>query len=114
MLIYEKKVEENDELVRHLFYAEGTVPTDDDVQLTYKDAEGTEITDLTVDSKLLDDKHGGIINEDGDAITVWADDVNIIPGNIDAEEERDDDDEDDEPEEPVETPTENPDQTEEP
>ena len=105
MLIYEKKVEENDELVRHLFYTDGNIPANDDDQLSYKDGEGSAISDLTVTSKLLDDGHGGIMNEDGDAITVWAGDVNIIPGNIDAEEETGEDDGDDEPEEPVETPT---------
>lgn len=85
MLIYEKKVEENNELVRHLFYAEGNIPTSDDVQLSYKDDEGAAVSDLTVTSKLLDDGHGGIKTEDGEAINVWAGNVNIIPGNLDGE-----------------------------
>ena len=85
MLIYEKKVEENNELVRHLFYAVGTVPTNDDVQLSYKDDEGTAVSGLTVTSKLLDDGHGGIKTEDGEAVNVWAGNVNIIPGDLDGE-----------------------------
>lgn len=85
MLIYEKKVEENDELVRHLFYAEGNIPTNDDVQLSYKDDEGAAVSGLTVTSKLLDDGHGGIKTEDGEAINVWAGNVNIIPGDLDGE-----------------------------
>lgn len=82
MLIYEKKVEENNEMVRHLFGTEGHIPSDEDVQLTYKDAEGSEVSGLTVDSKLLDDGHGGIKTEDGEVVNVWLGDVNIIPGDI--------------------------------
>ena len=81
MLIYEKKVEENNEMVRHLFGTEGHIPSDEDVQLTYKDAEGKAVSGLTVDSKLLDDGHGGIKTEDGSKVNVWLGDVNIIPGD---------------------------------
>lgn len=86
MLIYEKKVEENSELVRHLFGTEGNVPSADDVQLSYKDESGSAVSGLTVNSKLLDDGHGGIKTEDGDAVQVWLGDTNIIPGGIDAPE----------------------------
>lgn len=82
MLIYEKKVEENDELVRHLFGTEGNIPSEDDVQLSYKDANGTAVSGLTVTSKLLDDGHGGIKTEDGSAVNVWLGDKNIVPGNF--------------------------------
>ncbi len=87
MLIYEKKVEENDELVRHLFGTEGNIPSEDDVQLSYKDASGTAVSDLTVTSKLLDDGHGGIKTEDGSAVNVWLGDKNIVPGNLESTKE---------------------------
>lgn len=82
MLIYEKKVEESNEMVRHLFGTEGNIPNPDDVQLSYKDASGDEVEGLTVTSKLLDDGHGGIKTEEGDEILVWMADKNIIPGNV--------------------------------
>lgn len=82
MLIYEKKVEENSELVRHLFGTTGHVPSDSDLQLTYTDEDGDVVTDLTVLSQLLDDGHGGIKTKAGEKILVWLDDLNIIPGNV--------------------------------
>lgn len=82
MLIYEKKVEENNELVRHLFGTEGNIPSENDAQLSYKDASGTTVSDLTVTSKLLDDGQGGIKTEDGSAVNVWLGDKNIVPGNL--------------------------------
>ena len=82
MLIYEKKVEENDELVRHLFGTEANVPSADDVQLTYADADGDPITGLTVDTQLFDDGHGGMKLADGEAVSVWIGNKNVIPGNI--------------------------------
>lgn len=82
MLIYEKKVEENNELVRHLFGTTGHIPSDSDLQLTYTDADGDVVTDLTVLSQLLDDGKGGIKTKDGEKILVWLDDLNIIPGTV--------------------------------
>lgn len=82
MLIYEKKVEENNEKVRHLFGTEANVPGADDVQLTYADADGDPITDLTVDTKLFDDGHGGMKLADGEAVSVWIGNKNVIPGTI--------------------------------
>ena len=85
MLIYEKKVEENNELVRHLFGTTANVPSDDDVQLTYADADGDPITDLTVDTQLLDDGHGGIkriVDGEPDEVSVWIGTTNIIPGDV--------------------------------
>lgn len=87
MLIYEKKVEENSKMVRHLFGTEGHIPSDDDVQLSYKNEEGSAVEDLTVSSKLLDDGHGGIKTEDGSAVNVWLGDINIIPGDLEPEPE---------------------------
>ena len=85
MLIYEKKVEESNEMVRHLFGTEGNIPSEDDAQLSYKDASGTSVSGLTVTSKLLDDGHGGIKTEDGSAVNVWLGDKNIVPGNLEEE-----------------------------
>ena len=82
MLIYEKKVEENNEMVRHLFGTEANIPSADDVQLTYADADGDPITDLTVDTKLFDDGHGGMKLADGEAVSVWIGNKNVIPGTI--------------------------------
>lgn len=57
MLIYEKLVNG----VRHLFgnYS-GNVPTEDDVQLTYKDADGTVISDLTFNESFTTSAKEGI------------------------------------------------------
>lgn len=82
MLIYEKKVEENNELVRHLFGTEGNIPSEDDVQLTYADTDGDPIDDLTVTTPLFDDGHGGIKTADGETVSVWIGTTNIIPGDI--------------------------------
>ena len=61
MLIYEKYVEENDEKVRHLFGTEANIPAAEDEQLTYQNAQGSTVSDLTFDETYLDDGHGGII-----------------------------------------------------
>lgn len=85
MLIYEKKVEENNEMVRHLFGTTANVPGDSDVQLTYADADGDPITDLTVNTQLLDDGHGGIkriVDGEPDEVSVWIGTTNVIPGDI--------------------------------
>lgn len=79
MLVYEKKVDET----RHLFgNTTSTVPTADDVQLTYKDAEGSTLTVTEADT-YLDDGHGGIIRKsDNKAINVFIGDTQIIGGEI--------------------------------
>ena len=82
MLIYEKKVEESNEMVRHLFGTEGNIPGPDDVQLTYADTDGDPIDDLTVTTPLFDDGHGGIKTADGETVSVWIGTTNIIPGDI--------------------------------
>ena len=79
MLVYEKKVDE----ARHLFgNASGTQPTADDVQLTYKDAEGSTLT-LSESDTYLDDGKGGIVRKsDNKAVNVFIGDTQIIGGNI--------------------------------
>ena len=74
MLIYEKKVEGE----RHLFGTLESVPADTDEQLTY---EGT----ASLDRKYFDDGHGGIIDEDREALRVRIGEVYVIPKDYDAE-----------------------------
>ena len=79
MLVYEKKVDGE----RHLFgKVQGTVPSEDDAQLTYKDTDGTTITPELSDT-YLNDGHGGIIRKsDGEAINVFIGETQIIGGEI--------------------------------
>ena len=79
MLVYEKKVDGE----RHLFgKVQGTVPSESDVQLTYKDTDGTTITPELSDT-YLNDGHGGIIRKsDGEAINVFIGETQIIGGEI--------------------------------
>ncbi len=79
MLVYEKKVEGE----RHLFgKVEGTVPSESDVQLTYKDTDGTTI-EPELSDVYLNDGHGGIIRKsDGEAINVFIGETQIIGGDI--------------------------------
>lgn len=88
MLVYEKKVDEQ----RHLFGTMGNVPSDDDVQLTYKDEDGATASP-TLQDTFLDDGHGGIkmVHDESGIITeselnVFIGDVNIIPGDFEAPE----------------------------
>ena len=90
MLVYEKKVDD----VRHLFGTLEAVPSDDDVQLTYEGAE------VSLNKKYFDDKHGGIIDEDGNSIKVKIGDTYIIPAGYESEE---DEDEDEQPQDEDET-----------
>lgn len=88
MLIYEKKVIENDEEVRHLFGTINNVPSDSDNQLVYQDADGDSITP-SLNYSFLDNGEGGIdmIDPDGNktflAVNIKKSDnllVNIVPG----------------------------------
>ena len=88
MLVYEKKVEGE----RHLFGTMANIPSNDDVQLTYKDENGATASP-TLEDKFFDDGHGGIKmvhDDDGTAIeselNVFIGDVNIIPGDFEAPE----------------------------
>lgn len=75
MLVYEKKVEDK----RELFGTLGNVPSEDDEQLTYKDAQGDEI-EIVEGDKYFDDTHGGIVREsDGKEVAVFIGEVCIIP-----------------------------------
>lgn len=82
MLVYEKKVEG----VRHLYgKVEGTIPAADDVQLTYKDAEGQEL-ELVEKDTYKDDGKGGIYRvSDKAAVNVFIGDTQIIGEEIEAE-----------------------------
>ena len=79
MLVYEKKVEGE----RHLFgKVEGTVPGENDAQLTYKDTDGTVI-EPELSDVYLNDGHGGIIRKsDGEAVNVFIGETQIIGGDI--------------------------------
>lgn len=82
MLVYEKKVEGT----RHLYgKVEGTIPAADDVQLTYKDAEGQEL-ELVEKDTYKDDGKGGIYRvSDKAAVNVFIGDTQIIGEEIEAE-----------------------------
>lgn len=79
MLVYEKKVDN----VRHLFgNAQGTIPTGDDVQLTYKDSDGDTLTIIEGDS-YIDNGKGGIIRKsDNKPVNVFIGDTQIIGEEI--------------------------------
>ena len=75
MLVYEKKVDEE----RRLFGTMGNIPAEEDVELTYKDADGAEITPIENDS-YVDDKKGGIIRKsDEKQVNVFIGETMIIP-----------------------------------
>lgn len=84
MLVYEKKVNEGEELKRRLFGTMGNVPAEDDNELIYKDADDAVITPVDSDS-YVDDKLGGIIRlSDNKAVKVFINDntqgeIQIIP-----------------------------------
>lgn len=79
MLVYEKKSDG----ARHLFgNASGTQPTVDDVQLTYKDAEGSTLTLSESDTYLNDGKGGIVRKSDNKAVNVFIGDTQIIGGEI--------------------------------
>lgn len=79
MLVYEKKVEGT----RHLYgKVEGTIPAADDVQLTYKDAEGQEL-ELVEKDTYKDDGKGGIYRvSDKAAVNVFIGDTQIIGDEV--------------------------------
>lgn len=79
MLVYEKKSDG----ARHLYgNASGTQPTADDVQLTYKDAEGSNLTVSESDTYLNDGKGGIVRKSDNKAVNVFIGDTQIIGGEI--------------------------------
>lgn len=82
MLVYEKKVDG----ARHLYgKVEGTIPAADDVQLTYKDAEGQEL-ELVEKDTYKDNGKGGIYRvSDNAAVNVFIGDTQIIGEKIEVE-----------------------------
>ena len=84
MLVYEKRVNEGEELKKRLFGTMGNVPAEDDNELIYKDADDLVINPVNPDS-YVDDKLGGIIRlSDNKAVKVFINDntqgeVQIIP-----------------------------------
>jgi len=89
MLVYEKWIEENDELVRHLFGTMDNIPAVGDNQLIYKDGDGDVIETIPENAVFLDDGHGGInmVDTDGNVTFLGVnikksnnEVVNIIPG----------------------------------
>lgn len=79
MLVYEKKVDG----VRHLFgNATGTQPTNEDVQLTYKKADGTTIEPQLSDVYLNDGQGGIVRKSDNAAVNVFIGETQIIGGTI--------------------------------
>lgn len=77
MLVYEKIVDK----VRHLFGTMGHIPSEDDVQLTYKDGDNQELSPApTLNDTYLDNGHGGIIRKsDEKEVKVFIDATQIIP-----------------------------------
>lgn len=77
MLVYEKGVGEE----RHLYGTMANIPSDEDEQLSFKDADGNAVEGLTLTETYLDDGHGGIIRKsDSEPLTVFIGENNIIPG----------------------------------
>ena len=80
MLVYEKTVVVNNTQERHLYGTMGNIPTVNDNSLIYRNSNGGAITP-TLNDTYLDDGHGGIIQKStNEAVTVFIDNTNIIPG----------------------------------
>lgn len=77
MLIYEKKVDGE----RHLFGSTTGIPNEDDVQASFVDADGAEVSDVAFTDSFVDDgAHGMIRVSDEKWIAMNIDDTNVIPG----------------------------------
>ena len=74
MLVYEKKVEGE----RHLFGTMGTIPSNEDSQLSYVDDNDDPVT-VSLSDSYFDDGHGGIKTSDGTSVNVILNDTVIIP-----------------------------------
>lgn len=80
MLVYEKNIVVNNAQEHHIFGTMGTIPSVNDSQLTYKDANGSTITPA-LNASYVDDGHGGILQRPNNTVvTVFIDNHNIIPG----------------------------------
>ena len=77
MLLYEKR--ENGE--RHIYGSwEHTVPSEDDSRI-----EVVGVGEGSLDKHYYDDKHGGIIDEDGNKISVMLDGIEVFPRRLNPE-----------------------------
>ena len=74
MLIYEKKVDN----IRHIYGTFGNVPSSEDTQLSYTDAQGEPISP-SLDATYLDDGRGGIKTTAGTKVLVYIGEERIIP-----------------------------------
>lgn len=74
MLVYEKKVDDE----RHLFGTMGTIPSNEDSQLSYVDNNDDPV-EVSLSNSYFDDGHGGIKDAEGTQINVMLGDVVIIP-----------------------------------
>lgn len=92
MYLYEKiievETEDGTELEKHIFATAlpetglgADIPREDDEQVVYKNSQGEEITPSR-EASYFDDKKGGIIDEDGEHVIVFANDKQITGGEI--------------------------------
>lgn len=84
MLVYEKKVDGE----RHLFgTTTSSIPSQEDVQLTYKDEDGQELTLQEKDTYLNDGKGGIVRKSDKAAVNVFIGNTQIIGEEIEEKSE---------------------------
>lgn len=80
MFVYEKSVMVNNSQERHLFGTMGSIPSNNDSQLTYRDSNGSTLTP-NLNATYVDDGRGGIlIRPNNTVMTVFIGNNNIIPG----------------------------------
>lgn len=106
MLIYTKIVDDQ----RHLFGTLNNLPSDDDIQLTYKNAEGEEVADISVFKFFYGTKNALFAGESDRQVTsdkdtqisVWIGDEAVLGVEEDEEEETEEEQEEEvQEEEPV-------------
>ena len=106
MLIYTKIVDDQ----RHLFGTLNNLPSDDDVQLTYKNVEGEEVADISVFKFFYGTKNALFAGESDRQVTsdkdtqisVWIGDEAVLGVEEDGEEETEEEQEEEvQEEEPV-------------
>lgn len=79
MLLYTKVIYENDKAIRKIYGAVNNIPSEDDVEVVYKDKEGNILT-LVADDTYVDDGKGGIVRlSDSKAVDVYVESTKIIP-----------------------------------
>lgn len=105
MLIYTKIVDGQ----RHLFGTLNNLPSDDDVQLTYKNAEGEEVADISVFKFFYGTKNAlfagesdrQVTSDEDTKISVWIGDEAVLGVEEDEEEEVEEQQEEEQQQEPV-------------